>query len=92
MVIENIIGVMYLDTSDPLGRFDEGHLQLLMAIGGIAAVSLENAQQMERLEGENSRLRSSLAIEAGLTNDSDPEWGGVALTQVDSHESRACLP
>jgi transcriptional regulator with GAF, ATPase, and Fis domain len=70
MVIENITGVIYLDTSDPLVRFDEGHLQLLMAIAGIAAVSLENAQQMERLEGENSRLRSSLAIEHSMIGES----------------------
>jgi len=70
MVIENIIGVIYLDTSDPLVRFDEGHLQLLMAIAGIAAVSLENAQQMERLEGENTRLRSSLAIEHSMIGES----------------------
>src|SRR5207302_2175455 len=51
-----IIGVIYLDTSDPTVRFDEGHLQLLAGIAGIAAVSLENARQMEWLEGENNRL------------------------------------
>ncbi len=70
MVIENIIGVIYLDTSDPLESFDEGHLQLLMGIAGIAAVSLENSRQMERLEGENSRLRSSLAIEHNMIGES----------------------
>jgi transcriptional regulator with GAF, ATPase, and Fis domain len=70
MVLEKIIGVIYLDTSDPLVRFDDGHLQLLTGIAGIAAVSLENARQMEWLEGENSRLRSSLAIEHNMIGES----------------------
>jgi DNA-binding NtrC family response regulator len=64
------IGVIYLDTTDPIVRFDEDHLQLLAGIAGIAAVSLENARQMEWLEGENSRLRSSLAIEHSMIGES----------------------
>jgi len=70
MLMEEIIGAIYLDTSDPLVSFDEGHLQLLMGIAGIAAVSLENARQIEWLEGENSRLRSSLAIEHSMIGES----------------------
>ena len=70
MLMEEIIGAIYLDTSDPLVSFDEGHLQLLMGIAGIAAVSLENARQIEWLEGENSRLRSSLAIEHNMIGES----------------------
>lgn len=66
IVREQTRGVIYLDTSDPLVRFDEGHLELLAGIAGITAVSLENARQMEWLEGENSRLRSSLAIEHNM--------------------------
>ena len=70
ILFEKIIGVIYLDTSDPAIRFDEGHLQLLAGIAGIAAVSLENARQMEWLEGENSRLRSTLAIEHNMVGES----------------------
>jgi Nif-specific regulatory protein len=70
IVFEKVIGVIYLDTSDPTVRFDEGHLQLLAGIAGIAAVSLENARQMEWLEGENSRLRSTLAIEHNMVGES----------------------
>src|SRR5215813_7994894 len=69
-VFEKLLGVIYLDTSDPLVSFDEGHLQLLAGIAAIAAVSLENARQMEWLEGENSRLRSSLAIEHSMIGQS----------------------
>jgi Nif-specific regulatory protein len=70
ILFEKIIGVIYLDTSDPTIRFDEGHLQLLAGIAGIAAVSLENARQLEWLEGENSRLRSTLAIEHNMVGES----------------------
>jgi Nif-specific regulatory protein len=70
ILFEKIIGVIYLDTSDPTVRFDEGHLQLLAGVAGIAAVSLENARQMEWLEGENCRLRSSLAIEHNMVGES----------------------
>ncbi len=70
IVFEKIVGVIYLDTSDPTVRFDEGHLQLLAGIAGMAAVSLENARQMEWLEGENSRLRSTLEIEHNMVGES----------------------
>lgn len=70
IVFEKILGVIYLDTTDPIVRFDEGHLQLTAGIAGIGAVSLENARQMEWLEGENNRLRSSLAIEHSMIGES----------------------
>jgi transcriptional regulator with GAF, ATPase, and Fis domain len=72
MVLEKIVGVIYLDTSDPIVQFDEGHLQLLASIAGVAAVHLENAHQMEWLERENDRLRSSLAIEHNMIGESAP--------------------
>ena len=76
ILFEKIVGVIYLDTSDQTVRFDEGHLQLLAGIAGIAAVALENARQMEWLEGENSRLRSSLAIEHNMVGES-PAMGEI---------------
>jgi Nif-specific regulatory protein len=82
VLFEKIVGVIYLDTSDPLVRFDEGHLQLLAGIAGIAAVSLENARQMEWLEGENSRLRSTLAIEHNMVGE------GPAMREIYSFIER----
>jgi len=76
ILFEEIVGAIYLDTSDHTVRFDEGHLQLLAGIAGIAAVSLENARQMEWLEGENSRLRSTLAIEHNMVGES-PAMGEI---------------
>ena len=70
IVVEKLLGAIYLDTSDPIVRFDEAHLQLLAGIAGMAAVSLENARQVEWLEDENSRLRSTLAIEHNMIGES----------------------
>ena len=70
IVFDKTLGVIYLDTSDPIIRFDEAHLQLVAAIAGMAAVSIENARQLEWLEGENSRLRSTLAIEHNMIGES----------------------
>jgi len=72
IVVEKLLGVIYLDASDPLVHFDEAHLQLLAAIAGMAAVSLENARQVEWLEDENTRLKSTLAIEHNMIGESGP--------------------
>jgi transcriptional regulator with GAF, ATPase, and Fis domain len=65
-------GVIYLDTTSPLARFDEGHLQLLTAIAGIAAIAFENARQFEDLEGENRRLQQELSFRHKLIGESQP--------------------
>jgi Nif-specific regulatory protein len=72
IVVDKLLGAIYLDTSDPVVLFDEAHLQLLAGIAGMAAVSLENARQIEWLEDENSRLRSTLAIEHNMIGESAP--------------------
>jgi len=60
---QQTLGVIYLDTSDPVFNFDDGHLQLMTAIAAIAAVALEKAQNVEALEGENRWLREELKSE-----------------------------
>ena len=70
MVFEKMLGVIYLDTSDAVIRFDESNLELLTATASIAAVSLEKAAHVERLEGENKRLRQELDIEHKMIGES----------------------
>src|SRR5712692_3085519 len=70
MVFERPLGVVYLDTSDPASRFDEGHLQLLTAIAGIAAVAFANARHVEWLEDENQRLQEQSKIEHKMVGQS----------------------
>jgi len=69
-VFDNVFGVIYLDATDPEVRFDEDHLQLLTAIGGIAALALENARRMEWLEQENRRLQAEMNLEHNMVGES----------------------
>ncbi len=64
------LGVLYLDSSSPKARFDEGHLELLTAIAGIASVALENARQIEWLESENRRLADDVSLEHNMVGES----------------------
>lgn len=69
-VFDRALGVIYLDSSNPQAQFDENHLQLLTAIGSIAASALENARRMEALEQENRRLQDEIAVEHNMVGDS----------------------
>jgi len=69
-VFDRVLGVIYLDASDPQVRFDEDHLQLLTAIGSIAASALDNARRMEWLEEENRRLQAEMNIEHNMVGES----------------------
>ena len=69
-VFDQVLGVIYLDTSDAKVRFDEDHLQLLTAIGSIAAAALDNARRMEWLEEENRRLQAEISVEHNMVGES----------------------
>jgi Nif-specific regulatory protein len=58
IVMEKKVGVIWLSTSDPLVWFDEDHLQMAVAIAGVAAPTIENLRRVELLESENLRLRA----------------------------------
>jgi two-component system response regulator HydG len=56
-----VLGLLYVDADEPGGPFDERHLQLLTALGGIAAGALASVRHKEWLEEENRRLSEGLA-------------------------------
>jgi Nif-specific regulatory protein len=64
------LGAVYLTAADPATHFDEGHLQLVTAICGVAAVALDNARRAERLESENDLLRAEASVEHGMIGES----------------------
>ncbi len=66
-----VAAVVYLESMGAEPRFDEGHLQLLTAIAGMAAVAWENATILGWLQEENERLQSELKIEHGMVGVSD---------------------
>jgi transcriptional regulator with GAF, ATPase, and Fis domain len=59
---ERLLGVLYLDTTQPATRFTEEDLELVSAIAGLAAMGIENARQFERLKQENDQLRAEVSL------------------------------
>ena len=57
VAFEKVLGAIYLDTRDGRLRFHEPDLQLLAAVAAVAALAVKNVTHLERLEGENQRLR-----------------------------------
>jgi transcriptional regulator with GAF, ATPase, and Fis domain len=70
MVFEKVIGCIYLDSTNPIARFDKDHLELVTAIAGISAVALENARQIEWLREENLRLNTEINLDHNLVGES----------------------
>jgi transcriptional regulator with GAF, ATPase, and Fis domain len=66
-----VAAVVYLESGGAEQRFDEGHLQLLTAVAGMAAVAWENATILGWLQEENVRLQSELRVEHGMVGVSD---------------------
>jgi transcriptional regulator with GAF, ATPase, and Fis domain len=71
-IFGRMIGVIYCDTVNPAAPFDEEHLQLLMAVAGVALVSIEKIRRVELLAGENRRLRQELGGEFNMIGESAP--------------------
>jgi len=70
IVLERVLGVIYLDSDEPTTRFDENHLQLLTAVAAISAVAIENVRNFERLQTENARLMNDVDIEHNMIGES----------------------
>ncbi len=63
--LDKAIGLIYLDTVNPVIRFCDEDLHLVTAIAGVAALAVESARQVEWLGRENRRLR----LEGNLDHD-----------------------
>ena len=64
------LGVIYLDTDVPDVHFDQDHLQLITAVAANAAVAIQNARHIERLENENRRLMADAGLEHNMVGES----------------------
>jgi Nif-specific regulatory protein len=65
-----VLGVVYLDTSNPAASFTKDDLQLVAGIAGLAAVAIENAGQFERLATENQELRAEISLQHDMVGQS----------------------
>jgi len=72
IMLERMLGVIYLDTNDPDCVFDKDHLQLVSAISAITSVAIENARHIEWLVSENQRLIADFGIEHNMVGESQP--------------------
>ncbi len=70
-VFQQVIGCIYLDTTNPITRFDRDHLELVAGIAGISAVALENARRLHWLERENLRLASEIHLQHNMVGEGE---------------------
>ena len=69
-IVDELLGIIYLETSSAEGAFCEDDLHLLTAVAGIAAPATQNARHMEWLKGENRRLQEDINIEHNMVGES----------------------
>lgn len=70
MLYEKTVGIIYLATSNQFDRFDEHHLQMVMAAAHIAALAIENLLRVEWLVNENERLQSEIELSHNMIGES----------------------
>ena len=64
------LGALYLDASLQDASFDSDLLQLVTALGNVAALAIDNARHLERLGEENRRLQEELNIQHSMVGES----------------------
>jgi len=69
-VQDKVLGVLYLDASSKAAGFDSELLQLVTALGNVAALAIENASHLERLGDENRRLQHEINIQHSMVGES----------------------
>ena len=70
IIVDELLGIIYLETGNAEVIFSEDDLHLLTAIAGIAAPATQNAGHMEWLKGENRRLLEDINIEHNMVGES----------------------
>ena len=68
--LDKAVGLIYLDTANPVVRFTDDDLQLVTAVAGVAAMAMESARQVEWLGSENLRLRAEVNLDHDMVGDS----------------------
>ena len=69
VAFNKMLGAIVLEKEGANGRFDEGHLRLLMTIAGIAANALEHAREVDALEGANRALLAQMNLEHNMVGE-----------------------
>jgi Nif-specific regulatory protein len=61
-----VSGAIYLDSKNPKIDFDESHLQIMTAVGGIVSLAFENVRHWQRLRQENEELRAQVGLQHNM--------------------------
>jgi len=85
---ERVLGAVYLDHPQVVGRFEESHLETVTALSEQAAIAIENARLSHGLELTNKELRSSRE-EVSRLNDALKER--LARREAELEETRESL-
>lgn len=70
VAFNRVIGAIVLESDAGVGRFDAGHLRLVMAIAGVAATALEHERHLESLEEMNRQLKAEIDADHNMVGDS----------------------
>jgi len=72
MVIAKIVlGAIYVEGGTSEAPLNDTHLQVLSAVGSVAALALENLEHWERLRNENQTLRAEVSLEYSMVGVSE---------------------
>lgn len=66
MIYGEVLGAIYLERRRASAPFDDVHLQVLTAVGSIAALAMKNLRHWERLSKENQALRAEANLEYNM--------------------------
>ena len=68
---DGVVGILYLEASPKAPAFDNGHLQLVSAVGSIAGLAIRNFLRLENLRSEKQRLEEEIRIQHDMVGESD---------------------
>jgi len=66
VISRNVLGAIYVEGGTRETPFNDTHLQVLSAVGSVAALALENLEHWERLRNENQTLRAEVNLEYSM--------------------------
>ena len=66
VIAKNAIGAIYVEGGTSEAPLNDTHLQVLSAVGSVAALALENLEHWERLRNENQTLRAEVNLEYSM--------------------------
>jgi len=71
VISKDVLGAIYVEGGTPAAPFNHTHLQVLTAVGSVAALALENLEHWERLRNENQTLRAEVNLEYSMVGVSE---------------------